>query len=432
MTNIDCFPRVLQLQAEIKIHRTLKHDNICEYKHFFEDRQNCYILLELCHNQSMNEMIKRRKRLTEAEAAFFGIQILDAVKYLHENLVIHRDLKLGNLFLDRDMNIKVGDLGLATKLENADEKRKTICGTPNYIAPEVIQGDRATRGHSFEVDIWSLGVILYTCMCGRPPYEAKDVKATYQRILANEYSFPSDVNISASAKDIIRSMLQSKPSDRPSLDEIAVHPFFTQQAIPRSIPTTATHVAPLWEANEYGELVSVSTKNPKLESAIAYTKPGLPKSTSARRPLGSRDVNIDPSPSTSQKPAAKDGRGVVEGAIKSTLSALANIGGKNPAATTSVAAPVAPAFRVFDESEASKRASTSGFKITQVTTPSQMRQTEQNIVNRTAALSLRSPRETTTSSNHGAGPTGKTCVARMLRFSGTGLTVDFLYKCRLR
>jgi serine/threonine protein kinase len=151
----------------------------------------------------MNEMIKRRKRLTEPEAAYFGRQLLQAMIYLHDNLVIHRDLKLGNLFLDRNMNVKVGDLGLATKLESADEKRKTICGTPNYIAPEVIQGDRATRGHSFEVDIWSMGVILYTCLCGKPPYEAKDVKATYQRILANEYSFPRDVSISDSAKDLI-------------------------------------------------------------------------------------------------------------------------------------------------------------------------------------------------------------------------------------
>jgi polo-like kinase 1 len=368
----------------------------------------------------MNEMIKRRKRLTEAEAAFFGIQLLEAVQYLHENLVIHRDLKLGNLFLDRDMNIKVGDLGLATKLENADEKRKTICGTPNYIAPEVIQGDRATRGHSFEVDIWSMGVILYTCMCGRPPYEAKDVKATYQRILANEYSFPSDVNISDYAKDIIRSMLQSKPSDRPSLKEIGMHPFFTQQAIPQSIPSTATHVAPQWELNEYGELVSVSTKNPKLESSIAYAKPGLPKSNAIRRPLGARDVNVDQPAPPSQKIPIKDGRGVVEGAIKSTLSALASIGGRSPGGPTVAAPAPQPAFRVFDETGDSKRAPSSGFKINQVTTPVHSRQVEENIVSRTAALSIRStkdaspfeamsigasPRDMMVSPSYGAGPT---------------------------
>lgn len=159
-------------------------------------------------------MIKRRKRLTEPEAAYFMKQLLEATRYMHDQNVIHRDLKLGNLFLDKDMCMKVGDLGLATKVEDKDEKRKTICGTPNYIAPEIIQGDKTKRGHSFEVDVWSMGVILYTVLIGKPPYEAKDVKATYQRILNNEYSFPRQIDITPSAKSLIKSMLQSKPSDR--------------------------------------------------------------------------------------------------------------------------------------------------------------------------------------------------------------------------
>lgn len=373
-----------KLQAEIKIHRTLKHKYVCEYKHFFEDRENCYILLELCHNQSMNEMIKRRKRLLEPEAAYFGEQLLQAIQYLHSNLVIHRDLKLGNLFLDRHMNIKVGDLGLATKLESADEKRKTICGTPNYIAPEVIQGDRATRGHSFEVDVWSMGVILYTCMCGRPPYEAKDVKATYQRILANEYSFPPDVKISEMAKDLIRSMLQSKPADRPKLDEIAMHPFFTQQPIPQSLPSTATHVAPKFEENEFGELMVLS-KAPRTQSS----KPGLPRTNSARRPLSARDLNVERGASNDQsKNSAKQSRDVMEGAVKTALSALAQIGGSNVAkrSPTPTQLPSAKGtFRVFDEtadgqSQASSRS---------VPPPPSTMHPEEDIVSRTAAMSIR-------------------------------------------
>jgi polo-like kinase 1 len=162
----------------------------------------------------MNEMIKRRKRLTEPEAAFFITHILKAVRYMHDMNVIHRDLKLGNLFLDKNVHIKVGDLGLACRLDDRDEKRKTICGTPNYIAPEVIQGDKSKRGHSFEVDIWSVGVILYTILIGKPPYEAKDVKATYQRILKNEYSFPGHVKLSDEARDLIEAILQSNPADR--------------------------------------------------------------------------------------------------------------------------------------------------------------------------------------------------------------------------
>lgn len=94
--------------------------------------------------------------------------MINALKYLHSNKIIHRDLKLGNLFISEKMELKLGDFGLATKLDFDGEKKKTICGTPNYIAPEILDGK---IGHSFEVDIWSLGVIIYTLLIGKPPFE---------------------------------------------------------------------------------------------------------------------------------------------------------------------------------------------------------------------------------------------------------------------
>ncbi|KAL3802357.1 hypothetical protein HJC23_007182 [Cyclotella cryptica] len=244
-----------KLQTEIKIHRTMKHANICEYKHFFEDKTNCYILLELCHNQSMNEMIKRRKYLTEEETRFFMLQIVDAVSFMHEANVIHRDLKLGNLFLNKHLNIKVGDFGLATRLDTSDEKRKTICGTPNYIAPEVINGDKEKRGHSFEVDTWSMGVICYTMIVGKPPYESTDVKSTYRRILANEYSFPEG-KVSCHARELISSMLQTDPKMRPTLDAMRSHPFFSER-IPNALPHSCIVSQPIWAVDEFGELQAV-------------------------------------------------------------------------------------------------------------------------------------------------------------------------------
>jgi polo-like kinase 1 len=96
----------------------------------------------------------------------------EALLYIHRKRVIHRDLKLGNLFLGEDMKIKIGDFGLASRLEFEGEKKRTICGTPNYIAPEVLEGK---NGHSYEVDVWSLGVVLYTLVVGKPPFETSDV-----------------------------------------------------------------------------------------------------------------------------------------------------------------------------------------------------------------------------------------------------------------
>ncbi len=98
------------------------------------------------------------------------------------------------------MDLKLGDFGLATKLDFDGERKRTICGTPNYIAPEVLEGK---NGHSYEVDIWSLGVIIYTLIIGKPPFETANVKTTYEKIRKNSYKFPEHVAISDVAKDLI-------------------------------------------------------------------------------------------------------------------------------------------------------------------------------------------------------------------------------------
>lgn len=140
------------------MHQSMDHPNIVKFIECFEDNQNVYILLEMCSNKTLMDMHRRRKRFTEPEARYFMIQILGAVKYMHSRRVIHRDLKLGNIFLDENMHVKIGDFGLAALLLSDSERKKTICGTPNYIAPEVLFGKQ--DGHSLEVDIWSVGIIL--------------------------------------------------------------------------------------------------------------------------------------------------------------------------------------------------------------------------------------------------------------------------------
>lgn len=122
------------------------------------------------------------------------------------------------------MQIKIGDFGLACKLEFEGEKKRTICGTPNYIAPEVLEGGK--DGHSYEADIWSFGVMLYTLIIGKPPFETQDIKDTYRRIRMNAYAFPDNVPISEEARSLITLILNLDPHKRPSLDEILEHNFF--------------------------------------------------------------------------------------------------------------------------------------------------------------------------------------------------------------
>lgn len=213
-----------KLLAEIKIHKSLKHANIVNFVDCFEDDINVYILLEICPNQSLMELLKTRKRLSEPEVRFFMVQIVGAVKYLHSRRVIHRDLKLGNIFFDPEMNLKIGDFGLASILPSMESRKYTICGTPNYIAPEVLGGKNT--GHSFEVDIWAIGIMMYALLVGKPPFQSKDVQVIYERVKKSDFSFPIDKQISNEAKVLIKDLLHVNPLQRPTINEILNYEWF--------------------------------------------------------------------------------------------------------------------------------------------------------------------------------------------------------------
>ncbi|KAL0959806.1 hypothetical protein HGRIS_011487 [Hohenbuehelia grisea] len=231
-----------KLWAEIKIHRSLDHPNIVQFQDCFEDNDNVYMTLELCHSGALIDMLRRRRRFTEAESRYFMVQLIGACHYMHTHQVIHRDLKLGNILLDSNMKLRVADFGLAALIENPGERKKTICGTPNYIAPEVLFD--TVNGHSFEVDIWSIGIIMYTLLIGKPPFQSreakeKDVQDIYARIRTNEYEFPADRVISGNAQDLIQQILTLKPEERPTLHEILEHAWFLRGIVPGFIPATA-------------------------------------------------------------------------------------------------------------------------------------------------------------------------------------------------
>ncbi|KAL7828810.1 hypothetical protein SRHO_G00324440 [Serrasalmus rhombeus] len=227
-----------KINREIELHRGLSHKHIVHFYHHFEDKDNIYILLEYCSRRSLAHILKARKVLTEPEVRYYLKQTVSALKYLHDQEILHRDLKLGNLFVSDSMELKVGDFGLAAKLEPVSNRRKTICGTPNYLSPEVLN----KQGHGWESDVWALGCVMYTMLLGKPPFETTNLKETYRCIREARYSLPS--TLSLPARQLIASMLSRNPADRPRLDEIIRHEFLTQGFMPETLPASCCLSAP--------------------------------------------------------------------------------------------------------------------------------------------------------------------------------------------
>jgi len=242
-----------KMSQEIRLHKAVANPFLVKLYSYFEDSNFVYIVLEICRKRSLMELHKRRKAITEPETRYFMRHILLGVLYLHENKIIHRDLKLGNVFLNDNMECKIGDFGLATKVDFDGERKKTLCGTPNYIAPEVL----GKKGHSYEVDVWSLGCILYTLLVGKPPFETQTLKDTYNRIKKNEYHVPSRVG--PLAKNLIQKLLQHEPNRRPSVAEILQDDFMTMGYLPPKLPVSCLTMAPRFDTKANASLIARRT-----------------------------------------------------------------------------------------------------------------------------------------------------------------------------
>ncbi|KAL1969222.1 hypothetical protein VTN77DRAFT_476 [Rasamsonia byssochlamydoides] len=245
-----------KFRTELEIHSKMRHPNIVRFYRAFAFEQCTYVVLELCPNGSVMDMVKKRKCLTLPEVRRFMIQLCGAVKYLHKRLVAHRDLKMGNLFLDRNMDIKVGDFGLAAMIlsEKDERRRQTLCGTPNYIAPEVI--DKSKGGHNQKVDIWSLGVICFAMLTGYPPFQSKTQEEIYKKVRNLNYVWPKNSEcgnyIPEEAKSLVSSCLNLAEDERPLPDEIVEHDFFNMYpgCIPRQLDPSCRHTRPVWLKSE--------------------------------------------------------------------------------------------------------------------------------------------------------------------------------------
>jgi len=228
-----------RLMHEVKIHRSLEHKNIVRFVDYFDDDRFHYIIQESWTKKSMKEHLKRRKTLTDPEIAYIVKQIAEAIACMHRANIIHRDIKLGNIFFNDEMVPKVGDFGLSIALSNDKDRRFSVLGTPNYVAPEVL----TREGHSFGVDVWALGVIAYTLAVGRPPFERGTFKETYQSIKKGD--FDSSLVISPFSRDFILNTVHVDQSKRLTIDQVLEHPFLNSPFyIPRRIPLSCLTTPP--------------------------------------------------------------------------------------------------------------------------------------------------------------------------------------------
>ncbi|XP_015510211.2 serine/threonine-protein kinase PLK1 [Neodiprion lecontei] len=228
-----------KIAREIMIHKKLTHVNVVQMYHYFEDNLNAYMLLEACPRKSLMHVLKYRGRVTEPEARYYMKQMVDGVMYIHSQKVVHRDLKPGNMFLSEHMIVKIGDFGLATS-PDGQRRRVTICGTPNYIAPEVLY----KQAYSYEADVWALGCILYALLVGQPPFESSQLKETYARICNNQYKEVDDSIATQNGQDLIHWLLQPSPKLRPSLDRVKEHDYLTKEYVPVALPHTCCYQMP--------------------------------------------------------------------------------------------------------------------------------------------------------------------------------------------
>ncbi|XP_048512357.1 maternal embryonic leucine zipper kinase-like isoform X2 [Athalia rosae] len=181
------------------------------------------MIIEYCSGGELFDHIVEKNRLTETDSRKFFRQIVSAVAYLHSLGYAHRDLKPENVLLDRQQNLKLIDFGLCAKPKGGMQAHLyTSCGSPTYAAPELVLGNKYLGS---EVDIWSMGVLLYALLCGFLPFDDSSIENLYRKILSGKYDEPNW--LSSSSKKLIRSMLQIDPKNRITVQELCTHPWIT-------------------------------------------------------------------------------------------------------------------------------------------------------------------------------------------------------------
>ncbi|KAF4073379.1 hypothetical protein AMELA_G00258140 [Ameiurus melas] len=208
-------PTSLQkLFREVRIMKALRHPNIVQLFEVIETEKTLYLVMEYASGGEVFDYLVSHGRMKEVEARAKFRQIVSAVHYCHQKNIVHRDLKAENLLLDADSNIKIADFGFSNEF-TLGNKLDTFCGSPPYAAPELFQGKKYDGP---EVDIWSLGVILYTLVSGSLPFDGQNLKELRERVLRGKYRVP--FYMSTDCEGILRRFLVLNPSKRCTLEQV--------------------------------------------------------------------------------------------------------------------------------------------------------------------------------------------------------------------
>uniref|UniRef100_A0AAY4AT09 Serine/threonine-protein kinase DCLK2 n=1 Tax=Denticeps clupeoides TaxID=299321 RepID=A0AAY4AT09_9TELE len=216
------------IENEVAVLRRVKHPNIIMLIEEVDTPTELYLVMELVKGGDLFDSITSSTKYTERDASVMVFNLAGALKYLHRMSIVHRDIKPENLLVcenpDGTKSLKLGDFGLATVVEGP---LHTVCGTPTYVAPEII----AESGYGLKVDIWAAGVITYILLCGFPPFRSENnlQEDLFDQILLGRLEFPSPYwdNISMSAKELIGQMLQVNVEARYTAEDVLTHPWVT-------------------------------------------------------------------------------------------------------------------------------------------------------------------------------------------------------------
>jgi len=214
------------LRREIQIMKKLAHPNILKLYEVYEDDEQFYLVMELVKGKELFDKIVERGMYSEKDASNIIRQVVSAVEYLHDNGIAHRDLKPENLLSageGDDEIIKIADFGFSKSFGEEGEKLMTSCGSPGYVAPEILTAESYDKS----VDLWSVGVIIYILLSGYPPFYADSAPALFKKIMDVKYDFDDSVwdDISEPAKDIIRNLLVKDPNKRFTAKQCLNHPW---------------------------------------------------------------------------------------------------------------------------------------------------------------------------------------------------------------